>query len=93
VKVRAPPGGVLCPPRRHTAAHGSTLCRRDRCKLRPQRHIGRTHGKNYSARRWREGQQGQQPETGQALLGFTSEARWLPFGRAHLRALFPYLPG
>jgi hypothetical protein len=28
----------------------------------------------------------------QALLGFTSEARWLRFGRAHLRALFPYLP-
>jgi len=29
----------------------------------------------------------------QALLGFTSEARWLRHARAHLRALFPYLPG
>ncbi len=29
----------------------------------------------------------------QALLGFTSEARWLRFGRAHLQPLFPYLPG
>ena len=29
----------------------------------------------------------------QALLGFTSEARWLRFGRSHLRDLFPYLPG
>ena len=29
----------------------------------------------------------------QALLGFTSEARWLRFGRTHLRELFPYLPG
>ncbi|WP_069115473.1 IS982 family transposase [Jiangella alba] len=28
----------------------------------------------------------------QALLGFTSEARWLRYGRAHLRHLFPYLP-
>ena len=28
----------------------------------------------------------------QALLGFTSEARWLRFARAHLRHLFPYLP-
>ena len=28
----------------------------------------------------------------QALLGFTSEARWLRHARAHLRALFPYLP-
>jgi hypothetical protein len=28
----------------------------------------------------------------QALLGFTSEARWLRYARAHLRALFPYLP-
>jgi len=28
----------------------------------------------------------------QALLGFTSEARWLRFGRAHLQQLFPYLP-
>jgi hypothetical protein len=29
----------------------------------------------------------------QALLGFTSEARWLRDGRLHLRQLFPYLPG
>ena len=29
----------------------------------------------------------------QALLGFTSEARWLRFSRTHLRGLFPYLPG
>src|SRR5664279_3228600 len=29
----------------------------------------------------------------QALLGFTSEARWLRFGRSQLRDLFPYLPG
>jgi hypothetical protein len=29
----------------------------------------------------------------QALLGFTSEARWLRYARAHLRHLFPYLPG
>ena len=29
----------------------------------------------------------------QALLGFTSEARWLRHARAHLNALFPYLPG
>jgi hypothetical protein len=29
----------------------------------------------------------------QALLGFTSEARWLRYGRLHLRQLFPYLPG
>ena len=29
----------------------------------------------------------------QALLGFTSEARWLRHARAHLRHLFPYLPG
>jgi hypothetical protein len=29
----------------------------------------------------------------QAVLGFTSEARWLRFGRAHLQHLFPYLPG
>ena len=29
----------------------------------------------------------------QALLGFTSEARWLRFGHIHLRDLFPYLPG
>lgn len=29
----------------------------------------------------------------QALLGFTSEARWLRYGRLHLRHLFPYLPG
>jgi len=28
----------------------------------------------------------------QALLGFTSEARWLRYAQAHLRALFPYLP-
>ena len=28
----------------------------------------------------------------QALLGFTSEARWLRYARQHLRALFPYLP-
>lgn len=28
----------------------------------------------------------------QALLGFTSEARWLRFGRGHLRHMFPYLP-
>jgi hypothetical protein len=28
----------------------------------------------------------------QALLGFTSEARWLRYARAHLPALFPYLP-
>jgi len=28
----------------------------------------------------------------QALLGFTSEARWLRYARAHLSALFPYLP-
>ena len=28
----------------------------------------------------------------QALLGFTSEARWLRFGRTHLQGLFPYLP-
>ena len=28
----------------------------------------------------------------QALLGFTSEARWLRHARAHLRPLFPYLP-
>ncbi|HVB45918.1 MAG TPA: hypothetical protein VNF47_24855 [Streptosporangiaceae bacterium] len=27
-----------------------------------------------------------------ALLGFTSEARWLRHARAHLRHLFPYLP-
>jgi hypothetical protein len=27
------------------------------------------------------------------LLGFTSEARWLRYGRLHLRQLFPYLPG
>jgi Transposase DDE domain len=29
----------------------------------------------------------------QALLGFTSEARWLRYGHHHLRHLFPYLPG
>jgi hypothetical protein len=28
----------------------------------------------------------------QALLGFTSEARWLRYARAHLRHLFPCLP-
>jgi hypothetical protein len=28
-----------------------------------------------------------------ALLGFTSEARWLRYGDHHLRHLFPYLPG
>jgi Transposase DDE domain len=28
----------------------------------------------------------------QALLGFTSEARWLRYAHAHLRHLFPYLP-
>src|SRR6266700_6720313 len=28
----------------------------------------------------------------QALLGFTSEARWLRHARAHLHHLFPYLP-
>jgi hypothetical protein len=29
----------------------------------------------------------------QALLGATSEARWLRYASAHLRHLFPYLPG
>jgi hypothetical protein len=29
----------------------------------------------------------------QALLGFTSEARWLRHAGRHLRHLFPYLPG
>jgi Transposase DDE domain len=29
----------------------------------------------------------------QALLSFTSEARWLRHANAHLRHLFPYLPG
>ena len=29
----------------------------------------------------------------QALLGYASEARWLRHARAHLRGLFPYLPG
>ncbi len=29
----------------------------------------------------------------QALLGYTSEARWLRFARDHLRYMFPYLPG
>ena len=29
----------------------------------------------------------------QALLGFTSEARWLRYATRHLRQLFPYLPG
>jgi hypothetical protein len=28
----------------------------------------------------------------QALLGFTSEARWLRYSRLHLRGMFPYLP-
>jgi hypothetical protein len=28
----------------------------------------------------------------QALLGYTSEARWLRYTRVHLRHLFPYLP-
>ena len=28
----------------------------------------------------------------QALLGFTSEARWLRYARAHLGRMFPYLP-
>ncbi|MFE0153398.1 IS982 family transposase [Nonomuraea sp. NPDC059007] len=28
-----------------------------------------------------------------ALLGFTSERRWLRYGRAHLAGMFPYLPG
>ena len=28
----------------------------------------------------------------EALLGFTSEARWLRYARAHLRHLFRYLP-
>jgi hypothetical protein len=28
----------------------------------------------------------------QALLGFTSEARWLRYAHAHLRGMFPYLP-
>jgi hypothetical protein len=29
----------------------------------------------------------------QALLGYTSESRWLRYARAHLGHLFPYLPG
>lgn len=29
----------------------------------------------------------------QALLGFTSEARWLRHARIHLAGMFPYLPG
>ena len=29
----------------------------------------------------------------QALLGYHQEARWLRFARAHLRGMFPYLPG
>ena len=29
----------------------------------------------------------------QALLGFTSEARWLRYASQHLRPVFPYLPG
>ena len=28
----------------------------------------------------------------QALLGFTTEARWVRYAHAHLRPLFPYLP-
>jgi hypothetical protein len=28
----------------------------------------------------------------QALLGFTSEARWLRYANSHLHAMFPYLP-
>lgn len=28
----------------------------------------------------------------QAMLGFTSEARWLRHARAHLQRLFPHLP-
>jgi Transposase DDE domain len=28
-----------------------------------------------------------------ALLGFTSERRWLRYARAHLSGMFPYLPG
>jgi hypothetical protein len=28
----------------------------------------------------------------QALLGFTSEARWLRYARVHLRGMFPLLP-
>jgi Transposase DDE domain len=28
-----------------------------------------------------------------ALLGFTSERRWLRYARAHLAGMFPYLPG
>ena len=28
----------------------------------------------------------------QALLGFTSESRWLRYARAHLGRMFPYLP-
>jgi len=28
----------------------------------------------------------------QALLGFTSEARWVRFGRVHLGRMFPHLP-
>lgn len=28
----------------------------------------------------------------QAMLGFTSEAKWLRYACAHLRHLFPYLP-
>lgn len=29
----------------------------------------------------------------QAMLGFHNESRWLRYARAHLRHLFPYLPG
>ncbi|MFD0288473.1 hypothetical protein ACFQZP_44100 [Streptomyces lutosisoli] len=28
----------------------------------------------------------------QAMLGFTSEAKWLCHARSHLQRLFPYLP-
>lgn len=33
------------------------------------------------------------PAVMQALLGFTSERRWIRHAQAHLRHLFPYLPG
>lgn len=32
------------------------------------------------------------PAMVQAMLGFTSEAKWLRHARCHLRRLFPYLP-
>ena len=28
----------------------------------------------------------------QALLGFTSEARWLRYARTHMRDMFPHVP-